>query len=228
MKLSHIFSQNPKTLGITEINKNNSDNNSRVFLYQRSGIAFEDKSSLRYRYSSNPLGYKTHKNRLISSADRTNIDEIFIPLDLDLQTNNLFDLGVVDANGDNIFDIFTSNHSSLQNLELGDSFGGFTDVLSQWKLGQTKLFPGVEATSTFNKPPATEGLYIYRNSPDLLHSIQQPLNIQFNQSHNKPFINNQIRGQIILLAPESNETYISIRKQKKLTLKLMSVHLSKA
>jgi hypothetical protein len=72
----------------------------------------------------------------------------------------IYDTGIVDANGDGMLDIFTSNHNWRQQLLLADDQGGYRDILSQWGLDQSHEFAGIEISKTppaFNKP----GLYIY-------------------------------------------------------------------
>jgi len=51
---------------------------------------------------------------------------------LAVQDYYLFDLGVADADGDGNLDIFTSNHTALPSLLLGDGRGGFRDVYAEW------------------------------------------------------------------------------------------------
>jgi len=81
----------------------------------------------------------------------------------------LYDMGIVDANGDDRLDIYTSAHNYRQNLWLADGKGGYQDVLSQWGLDQSQAFPGGEqslAIPRIDKP----GLYIYWQD-DLLHLV---------------------------------------------------------
>lgn len=73
---------------------------------------------------------------------------------------HLFDLGIVDADGDGRLDIYTSNHNYRQVLLLADGKGGYRDVLTEWGLDQNREFPGWEQSFTapvMNRP----GLYIY-------------------------------------------------------------------
>jgi hypothetical protein len=75
-------------------------------------------------------------------------------------THRFFDLGIVDANGDDLLDIYTTNHHFRQALLLADGHGGYRDVLSEWGLDQSHEFPLAELTFTapvFDRP----GLYIY-------------------------------------------------------------------
>ena len=75
-------------------------------------------------------------------------------------TQELFDIGVTDANGDDRVDIFTANHNSRQSLLVADGQGGYHDMLSVWGLDQNLDFPGLEIT-----PRAPEvsspGVYLY-------------------------------------------------------------------
>lgn len=76
------------------------------------------------------------------------------------ETHRLFDIGIVDANGDNHLDIYTSNHHFRQSLLLADGQGGYHDVISEWGLDQSPEFPLAELSFTapvLDKP----GLYIY-------------------------------------------------------------------
>jgi hypothetical protein len=76
------------------------------------------------------------------------------------ETHRLFDIGIVDFNGDDFLDVYTSNHHFRQSLLSGDAEGGFTDVLSEWGLDQSREFPLAELSFT---PPVIDkpGLYIY-------------------------------------------------------------------
>lgn len=75
-------------------------------------------------------------------------------------TYRLFDLGVVDANGDDRLDIYTSNHHFRQNLLIAGERGGLRDVLSEWGLDQSLDFPQAELSFV---PPTLDkaGIYIY-------------------------------------------------------------------
>jgi hypothetical protein len=72
----------------------------------------------------------------------------------------LMDIGVADIDGDDVLDIFTSNHNSRQMLWVGDGHGGFRDMLSGWGLDQDLAFPGVEIART-EPQPVEPGVYIY-------------------------------------------------------------------
>jgi hypothetical protein len=76
------------------------------------------------------------------------------------RVHHLFDLGVVDADGDGTLDVFTSNHNYRQVLLLSDGRGGHRDVLTEWGLDQNRDFPHWEqsfAAPAMDKP----GLYVY-------------------------------------------------------------------
>jgi len=75
-------------------------------------------------------------------------------------SQNLFDVGVVDANGDNLLDIFTSNHNWRQTLLLADDRGRYQDALSAWGLDQNTEFPELEISFTAPEPDKP-GLYAY-------------------------------------------------------------------
>jgi len=75
-------------------------------------------------------------------------------------TQLLMDIGVVDANGDDILDVFTTNHNYRQDLLIADGKGGYRDTLSAWGLDQSPEFPGVEIA--LSEPEMTApGVYIY-------------------------------------------------------------------
>ena len=75
------------------------------------------------------------------------------------ETFRLFDMGVVDANGDGLLDIYTSNHHFRQALLIADGKGGYRDVLSEWRLDQS-VFPLAELS--FASPtPEKPGVYVY-------------------------------------------------------------------
>ena len=87
--------------------------------------------------------------------------EWFVEYPLPLQESpRFFDMGVVDVNGDNILDIYTSNHHFRQVIWIGDGHGGYRDVVSKWGLDQSRQFPLAELSFV---PPVVDkpGLYIY-------------------------------------------------------------------
>ena len=99
-----------------------------------------------------------------------NTQNYFSEQNLNLNTYDLFDVGIVDVNQDGNLDIFTTNHSAAQSMLVNNGQGKFTEVLSQWDLNQDVNLPGLEAAL---KGPVTDrpGLYIYRkdtwqSSPD--------------------------------------------------------------
>lgn len=90
------------------------------------------------------------------------------PLPLD-RIEQIFDLGVVDANQDGHLDLYTSNHNYRQYLWIADGQGQYTDQLSAWGLDQTKGFPGWEQSL---RAPQLDlpGLYLYWQG-DTIHII---------------------------------------------------------
>lgn len=91
----------------------------------------------------------------------------FIESPLEIQNNNLVDLGVVDFDNDGNLDIFSVGHNSRQSLLKGDGKGGFVDVLSKVGLDQQPEFPAVEITA---HPPKIQkpGFYIYWQNSGLV------------------------------------------------------------
>jgi hypothetical protein len=94
--------------------------------------------------------------RLLASSD-----DWFVEHPMPLQeTARLFDVGIVDANGDDRLDIYTSNHHFRQALLIADGQGGYRDVLSEWGLDQSREFPLAELS--FVAPKLDQaGAYIY-------------------------------------------------------------------
>jgi ASPIC and UnbV/FG-GAP-like repeat len=78
-------------------------------------------------------------------------------------THLLMDIGVVDADGDDWLDIYTSNHNYRQDLLIADGKGGYRDMLSAWGLDQSLEFPGFEIALNVPKMEAP-GLYMYWKS----------------------------------------------------------------
>src|SRR6266542_4516028 len=75
-------------------------------------------------------------------------------------TQLLMDIGVVDANGDDVLDVFTTNHNYRQDLLIADGKGGYRDTVSAWGLDQSPEFPGMEIA--LSEPEiAAPGVYIY-------------------------------------------------------------------
>lgn len=75
-------------------------------------------------------------------------------------TQKLMDIGVVDADGNDVLDVFTTNHNFRQELLIGDGKGGYRDVLSEWGLDQNLEFPGLEI-DVHEVEVSAAGLYIY-------------------------------------------------------------------
>lgn len=72
----------------------------------------------------------------------------------------LYDMGVVDADGDGRLDLYTSNHNYRQVLLLADGRGGYRDVLSDWGLDQDRRLPASEqhrVAPVLDRP----GFYLY-------------------------------------------------------------------
>src|SRR2546426_9847046 len=61
-------------------------------------------------------------------------------------TQLLMDIGGVDANGDDLLDVFTTNHNYRQDLLIAVGKGGYRDTLSTWGLDQNPEFSGSEVT----------------------------------------------------------------------------------
>lgn len=82
----------------------------------------------------------------------------------------LYDMGVVDANGDGHLDIYTSNHNYRQSLLLADGRGGYREALGEWGLDQD---PSLPSTEQHRNPPTIDrpGLYIYWQG-DVLHIVR--------------------------------------------------------
>ena len=92
----------------------------------------------------------------------------------------LFDLGVVDVNSDNLLDIYTSNHSRGQFLLLGKGGGKFTDnQFSELGLEQDSEFPGLEDFGTAPQVDAP-GLYIYWQGRNLILQNYRTENLKVN------------------------------------------------
>jgi len=95
-------------------------------------------------------------------------------------SDRLFDVGIVDANGDDRLDVFTSNHHFRQALLIADGHGGYRDVLSEWGLDQSKAFPLAELS--FSAPRVDQpGIYIYWLGTNLIiqaHRIHEVGEVQ--------------------------------------------------
>ncbi len=75
-------------------------------------------------------------------------------------TQLLMDIGVADTNGDDVLDIFTTNHNYRQDLLIADGKGGYRDKLSAWGLDQNSEFPGLEIALSEPEVVAP-GAYLY-------------------------------------------------------------------
>ena len=84
----------------------------------------------------------------------------FVKLEVPAAGYSLFDLGVVDANGDGNLDLFTTNHNARQTLAFGDGLGGFADGLVSSGLSQDPRFPAAEDADA-EPALSSPGLYIY-------------------------------------------------------------------
>jgi hypothetical protein len=81
------------------------------------------------------------------------------PLPVDV-VRQVYDLGVVDANGDGILDLYSSNHNYRQVLLIADGKGGYRDVLTEWGLDQSRALPGAE--QSWEAPVMVKpGFYIF-------------------------------------------------------------------
>ncbi|MCH9698871.1 MAG: hypothetical protein K0U68_12275, partial [Gammaproteobacteria bacterium] len=93
--------------------------------------------------------------------DFVNSGDGFVLQELILEEYDLDDVAVVDANGDNYIDIFTTNHSGDQSLIINGGDLHFDAQFHEKGLSQSRGFPAVEDSlkePKFNEP----GLYIYR------------------------------------------------------------------
>lgn len=84
----------------------------------------------------------------------------FLLTEISTQNYRLFDLGVVDVEGDGSLDIFTSNHYARQSLLINKGDGSFVDRLSALNLDQDPHFPGIE-DSTRAPDVDAPGLFVY-------------------------------------------------------------------
>jgi hypothetical protein len=114
--------------------------------------------------------------RLLSSERNWFADD---PLPLH-KIEQIFDMGIVDANQDGLLDIYTSNHNYRQVLWIADGHGGFRDSLSEWGLDQIKAFPGWEQSE--QAPPIDrKGLYVYWVGDTIhirTHQVAQPVRLK--------------------------------------------------
>lgn len=110
---------------------------------------------------------------VIAALVQQHSEDWFIEHPLPLkETHRLFDAGIVDANGDNLLDIYTTNHHFRQALLIADGLGGYHDVLSEWGLDQSREFPLAELS--FIAPVIREqGLYIYWLGTQLIIRIHK-------------------------------------------------------
>lgn len=75
---------------------------------------------------------------------------------LDVDTDNLVDIGLADVNADGRLDLFTSAHNHRQSLHLGGPSGGFGRNVADSLIPQDADFPGLELSESppqFADPP---------------------------------------------------------------------------
>lgn len=86
------------------------------------------------------------------------------PLDLGAGSHRMYDLGVVDYNGDGKLDLFSTNHTTRMSLRPGDGTLNYPlDAVPDVGLDSDPALPGVEQVG----PPvdmSAPGLYIYRSA----------------------------------------------------------------
>lgn len=84
-----------------------------------------------------------------------------------IEMDRLFDIGVVDANGDDRLDVFTTNHHFRQSLLLAAGNGEYHDAVAPWGLDQSRDFPLAELSFTgpsMDRP----GVYVFWLGTELL------------------------------------------------------------
>lgn len=97
-----------------------------------------------------------HAHRLVAAQWR-HFESNPLPVDVIQQ---IYDMGVVDADNDGQLDLYTSNHNYRQFLFLNTGAGRYKDVLGEWKLDQSTSLPGVE--QSWSQPRIERpGLYVY-------------------------------------------------------------------
>ena len=94
-------------------------------------------------------------------------DESFTDLPSAFSGSNFADLGVVDADGDGIHDLYISSHISRTVLLLGDGAGGFRDVSDAWGLAVDERVPYIESSADVPASPEG-GLHLYFESERLV------------------------------------------------------------
>jgi ASPIC and UnbV/FG-GAP-like repeat len=87
--------------------------------------------------------------------DRTNLVAPF-------STRLMFDLGVVDLNGDDLLDVFTINHNDQQGLFVNPGGGRFPNRVSGLGFDQSPGFPGWEVP-VFEPETPRDGVYLFRS-----------------------------------------------------------------
>jgi hypothetical protein len=135
----------------------------RLFLVALAGVILTAGYSARDDLA--PLAQRT------LSGEGSHFAPVSMPSDNIAQ---IYDMGVVDANGDSRLDIYTSNHNYRQVLWLADRQGAYQDALSAWGLDQSHAFPGAEQSMD---PPVLSrpGFYVYWQG-DTLHLRAHDIN----------------------------------------------------
>ncbi|MEM9138026.1 MAG: hypothetical protein AAGB01_11875, partial [Cyanobacteria bacterium P01_F01_bin.42] len=120
---------------------------------------------------------------------------VFTRQPLQNQLFRLFDLGVVDVDGDRQLDIYTVNHSNEQFLLMNQGSGQFSEnQITQLGLNQDPEFPGLEYSLKNPPRPSKPGLYIYWRD--------RRLNIEAHQLENPDLFS----GNLSVAAPLDIET----------------------
>ncbi len=84
----------------------------------------------------------------------------FVRESLPMFSYKIFDLGVVDANGDGALDVFTTNCQARAGVLFADGRGGFRETAEDWGLEHTPAYPGFTMAA---EPPEMDapGVYVY-------------------------------------------------------------------
>ncbi|MBT9317281.1 CRTAC1 family protein [Leptothoe spongobia] len=147
-----------------------------------------------------------------------NLEGKFHQIPISLNNYDLHDLGVVDLNGDDLIDIFTTNHSALQSILINESTGKFSDRLIEENLQQDSVFPGLEISAKAVKIDSP-GIYFYREKNFRLSS-QSPDNHLVIKTHRINRESLPIRGTLSL------SSAVTLKKNKNFKIDIDESKLS--